>query len=93
MLHELILGCMSISVVITTRPATLLSSGGTSCITNALCKKGAISDGFTCKHGSTQAHSNCEVLGVHYDRWAAETVLSEHLFKELHKILKAVQPG
>ena len=93
MLHELILVCMSISVVITTRPATLLSSGGTSCVTNALCKKAAPSDGFTCKHGSTQAHSNCEVLGVHYDRWAAETVLSEHLFEELYKILEAVQPG
>ena len=93
MIHELILGCMSSSVVITTRPATILASGGTSCVTNALCKKAASSDGFTCQNGSNQDHSNCEVLGVHYDRWSAETVLFEHLFEEVYKILEAVQPG
>ena len=93
MLHELILVCMSLSVVITTKPLTLLASGGTSCATNALCKKANPSDGFGCKHGGSQTYTTCELLGVHYDRWAAETVLSEHLFKELYKILEAVQPG
>ena len=56
-------------------------------------KKAASSDGFTCQNGSNQDHSNCEVLGVHYDHWSAETVLFDHLFKEVDKILKAAQVG
>ena len=81
------------SVVITTRPLTIVASGGSSCATNALCKKADPSDGFTCKAGGSQTYTSCELLGVHYERWAAEAVLSEHLFEELHKIREAVQPG
>ena len=81
------------SVVITTRPLTIFACGGSSCATNALCKKADPSDGFTCKAGGSQTYTSCELLGVHYERWAAEAVLSEHLLEELHKIREAVQPG
>ena len=81
------------TVVITTRPLTIVASGGSSCATNALCKKADPSDGFTCKAGGSQTYTSCELLGVHYERWAAEAVLSVHLLEELHKILEAVQPG
>ena len=58
-----------------------------------LVKKAASSDGFTCQNGSNQDHTVCEALGVHYDRWSAEAVLFDHLFKEVDKILKAAQAG
>ena len=93
MLHELILVCMSIGVVSTRRATTVLANDGTSCVTNALCKKGSSTDGFACINGSNQDHTVCEALGVHYDRWSAEAVLFDHLFKEVDKILKAAQAG
>ena len=58
-----------------------------------MCKKADPSDGFTCKAGGSQTYTSCELLGVHYERWAAEAVLSVHLLEELHKILEPVQPG
>ena len=38
MLHELILVCMSVSVVITTLPPLHLESGSTTCVTDNFCK-------------------------------------------------------
>ena len=59
MIHELILGCMSSSVVITTRPATILASGGTSCVTSALCKKVASFDA----HRTETARKKSQTVG------------------------------
>ena len=61
-----------------------------------MCHKRLVQKGRPCQWFYLQVRkprSNCEVLSVHYDRRAAETVLSEHLFEELYKILEAVQPG
>ena len=86
MLHELILVCMSVSVVITTLPPLHLASGSTTCVTDNFCK-GPYTDGYVCKSGSLPDVQTtvCEALNVHYDHWSAQAVLFDHLVKELTK--------
>ena len=94
MLHELILVCMSVSVVITTLPPLHLASGSTTCVTDNFCK-GPYTNGYVCKSGRNADVQTtvCEALNIHYDRWSAEAVLFGHLFKEVDKILKTAQAG
>ena len=61
MIHELILGCMSSSAVVTTRPATILASGGTNCVTSALCKEVASFDA----HRTETARKKSRTVGHH----------------------------
>ena len=92
--HELILLCMSVSVVITTLPPLHLESGSTTCVTDNFCK-GPYTDGYVCKSGSLPDVQTtvCEALNVLYNHWSAQAVLFDHLVKELIKILKSAQAG
>ena len=76
MLHELILVCMSISVLITTVPRLQLASGSNSCVTNIFCKQApGYSNGYGCKTagGSQDLQTTVyEALNIHYDLWSAD---------------------
>ena len=69
---------------------TILASGSTSCVTDALCKSAPNHvDGFDCT--ANQPGNCCEVLAALYVRWETEAKVLSHLFKEVGKILEAAQ--
>ena len=96
MFHELILVCMSISVVVTTLPELKLATGSQDCVQHPTCKSSPYgrSDNYVFKvPGSNQDVQTtvCEALSVHYNRWVNEEQIIRITWVVLQNITDTIE--